>query len=90
MGVHGVRIGLDVIGDITDVQIPRVERHEIVHVAGFGEVVKAGGIVQAIVERLAGELQFLRDLMLFLTVSHFLERLGVPSRSVPMFQTMPR
>ncbi len=76
VGKSGVGVGLDVVGDVLDVQIARVERHEIMHVAAFGEVVQTEGIVQAIVDRLAVELELLRDLVLLLAIGDLLHRLG--------------
>ena len=70
-----IGLGLDVVSVVIDPQVSRVERHEVVHVARFREVVQAHRVVQPIVDRRAGKLELLGELALLLFVSHLLLRL---------------
>ena len=76
MHVACVRIGLDVVVVIVDVQVAGIEGHEVVHVAAFVEVVQAQHVVEFAVDGLAEQLNFLRELALALTVRDFLHGLG--------------
>ncbi len=66
---------LDIVGEVIDEQHV-LERHIVVHVAGFLEVVEAADPVQLVVQCLAQKLDFLRPLVLVLGIGDFRQRLG--------------
>ena len=73
--VRRIRLGVDVIRHVVDVQ-RAAEGHEVVHEALFLEPVEARDVVELVVECHAGQLELLRELLLRLVVGHFLDGLG--------------
>ncbi len=76
IGMHEtrVRLRIDIVGCVIDIQ-EAFERHEIVHVAGLREVVQARDVIEPVVDRLAAQLEFLRELVLVLGVGDLLDGL---------------
>ena len=86
--VARVRRRVDVVRDVVHVQ-DALERHEVVHVTGFLEVVEAGDVVELVVERAAVELELLRQLVLVLASPSLPGSVpAVPSRSMPTSQSI--
>ena len=89
--VVGVYEGRDVLVvhivlNVVDVQ-QTLERHVVVHVAAFVEVVQASDVVELVVEGLTEQLELLRDLPLMLVVGDALE--GISGYAVQRGADLP-